>query len=438
MTERLGSPQWSCPARGSPPRPTTTSGATAIGLDLDDRRGRDDRGARALAQPPEVRGERRAAPVPHAASSADRRRRRAAPWVTLDGIFYQGDVWLDGAYLGDPEGYFFPHSFDITDSPARRRTRPRRRGHVLAAARPSRRRNITGVLQQSEWFDRVVQPGRAVATGAALRHRAGAHRPAPGALPRRRRAARPPPPRRRGSTATPSGRCVIRTIVDGSPTPRPTHGAGERRERARVDASTSPTRRCGGRARSATSRSPRSRSRSSSTASSATAGQRRTGLRQVSWDDWVCSVNGERLFLKGANLLPTSSDLADADAGADRATTSSRRSTSGSTCSACTATSPPPASTTPPTSSACCCCRTSRCSGATPDRFARRRSTRPAALVDSLGHHPSIVQWSAHDDPTLSSIAPQASNPAEGRPAGCARRRASSCRRGTSRCSTAG
>ena len=24
-------------------------------------------------------------------------------------------MWLDGAYLGDPEGYFFPHSFDITD-----------------------------------------------------------------------------------------------------------------------------------------------------------------------------------------------------------------------------------------------------------------------------------------------------------------------------------
>ena len=40
--------------------------------------------------------------------------------------------------------------------------------------------------------------------------------------------------------------------------------------------------------------------------------QRRTGLRQVSWDDWVCSVNGERLFLKGANLLPTSSDFAGA------------------------------------------------------------------------------------------------------------------------------
>ena len=35
-------------------------------------------------------------------------------WVTLDGVFYQADVFLDGAYLGDPEGYFFPHSFDIT------------------------------------------------------------------------------------------------------------------------------------------------------------------------------------------------------------------------------------------------------------------------------------------------------------------------------------
>jgi beta-mannosidase len=23
-------------------------------------------------------------------------------WVTFDGVFYQADVWLDGAYLGDP------------------------------------------------------------------------------------------------------------------------------------------------------------------------------------------------------------------------------------------------------------------------------------------------------------------------------------------------
>lgn len=34
-------------------------------------------------------------------------------FVTLHGVFYQADVWLD-VHLGDPEGYFAPHSFDIT------------------------------------------------------------------------------------------------------------------------------------------------------------------------------------------------------------------------------------------------------------------------------------------------------------------------------------
>ena len=32
-------------------------------------------------------------------------------FVELDGVFYQADVWLDGAYLGDPEGYFI--AFDL-------------------------------------------------------------------------------------------------------------------------------------------------------------------------------------------------------------------------------------------------------------------------------------------------------------------------------------
>ena len=31
----------------------------------------------------------------------------------------------------------------------------------------------------------------------------------------------------------------------------------------------------------------------------------RTGLREVAMHDWIFSVNGERLFLKGANLAPT-------------------------------------------------------------------------------------------------------------------------------------
>src|SRR5438270_13068091 len=35
-------------------------------------------------------------------------------WLVLDGLFYMGDVWLDGSYVGDTEGYFFPHTFEIT------------------------------------------------------------------------------------------------------------------------------------------------------------------------------------------------------------------------------------------------------------------------------------------------------------------------------------
>ncbi len=36
-------------------------------------------------------------------------------WLNFAGICQQGDVWLDGAYVGDTEGYFVPHSFEITD-----------------------------------------------------------------------------------------------------------------------------------------------------------------------------------------------------------------------------------------------------------------------------------------------------------------------------------
>jgi beta-mannosidase len=88
-------------------------------------------------------------------------------FVTLDGIFYQADVWLDGAYLGDPEGYFFPHTFDIT-SLSRLASE-----HVLAievACPPERNREskraITGVMQNWNAMDPTWNPGGILATGA--------------------------------------------------------------------------------------------------------------------------------------------------------------------------------------------------------------------------------------------------------------------------------
>lgn len=81
-------------------------------------------------------------------------------WLRLDGIFYQGDVWLDGGYVGDPEGYFFPHKYEITEALAARTD------HLLgievtcsAQRDPKAKRNITGVFQHDDSLDPDANPG---------------------------------------------------------------------------------------------------------------------------------------------------------------------------------------------------------------------------------------------------------------------------------------
>jgi beta-mannosidase len=81
-------------------------------------------------------------------------------FLTFDGIFYQGDVWLDGEYLGDTEGYFFSHTFEVTAAVAARRQ------HVLAVevacSRPSdltAKRNLTGIFQHWDCIDPDWNPG---------------------------------------------------------------------------------------------------------------------------------------------------------------------------------------------------------------------------------------------------------------------------------------
>ncbi|MBI2704434.1 MAG: hypothetical protein HYX32_03975 [Actinobacteria bacterium] len=81
-------------------------------------------------------------------------------WLVVDGAMYTSDVWLDGAYLGDTEGYFFPHTFEITEQ---LRERP---DHVLAmeiACPPpgdlAHKRNLTGVFQHWDLIDLSWNPG---------------------------------------------------------------------------------------------------------------------------------------------------------------------------------------------------------------------------------------------------------------------------------------
>jgi beta-mannosidase len=81
-------------------------------------------------------------------------------WLTFDGLFYQGDQWLDGSYLGDTEGYFMPHTFEFTDQ-LRARSDHTLALEVTCAPQTDRthKRNITGVFQHWDNLDPDWNPG---------------------------------------------------------------------------------------------------------------------------------------------------------------------------------------------------------------------------------------------------------------------------------------
>jgi beta-mannosidase len=248
--------------------------------------------------------------------------------LTFDGIFYQGDVWFDGEYLGDTEGYFFPHTFEVT-GPLTART-----DHVVAVEvachRPSdlkAKRNLTGVFQHWDCIDPEWNPGgiwapvRIDTTGpvrmsslkvlcreansdratldleaeleshdpidvvvftevrrkgeeaVAVDHREDQALAAGNNLVRWRVAVERPDlwwPRALGGQPLYDVAVEIRLVssIGGLGT----EGSGDLSDRRAVT----------------------------------------TGLRQIQVRDFIATVNGERLFLKGANCAPTNRALADA------------------------------------------------------------------------------------------------------------------------------
>jgi beta-mannosidase len=82
-------------------------------------------------------------------------------FLTFEGVFYYGDVWLDGAYLGATEGYFAPHTFEISEAVHSGET-----DHLLAVEvgcpRESDRRAkrmVTGVFSHWDALDPEWNPG---------------------------------------------------------------------------------------------------------------------------------------------------------------------------------------------------------------------------------------------------------------------------------------
>jgi beta-mannosidase len=81
-------------------------------------------------------------------------------WLVMDGIFYQSDVWLDGSYLGDTEGYFFPHAFEVTSALEERSTHLL--GLEVVCGRTTKRRDkraLTGVFGNWDCIDPAFNPG---------------------------------------------------------------------------------------------------------------------------------------------------------------------------------------------------------------------------------------------------------------------------------------
>ncbi len=265
----------------------------------------------------------------HPTQAAWGRRRH---WLTLDGLFYQGDVWLDGAYVGDTEGYFFPHTYEVTE-PLAARTE-----HLLgveATCSPPgdlrAKRNLTGVLQHWDCLDPDWNPGgiwrpvRITETG-------------PVCIKRLRVTCR-------GATAESAQvlfdaeldadvatGVTLRTTVGGvdheleqplaagenqvdwrvtvaSPALWWPHALGDQPlHDVRVEVHVT-----GGAEEGDVVE------RAEATDGDVGGGpshvvERRIGLRQVALSNWVLSVNGERLFLKGSNHGPTRHDLGAASA----------------------------------------------------------------------------------------------------------------------------
>lgn len=241
-------------------------------------------------------------------------------WLVLDGIFYQGDVWLDGGYVGATEGYFFHHTFEVTEALAARSE------HALALeviCTPqldrAAKRNLTGVFQHWDCHDRDRNPG-------------GIWRPVRLEETGPVRFRRPSMICTEASEATATvaiaavvdtleaGTVELRTVVTraGEATPlveqRADHplAAGENQVEWSISV-TDPARwwpwSLGDQPLHDVTIEVRTEGGDVSHRVT-----RRLGFRTVELRNWIAHVNGERLFLKGSNQGPTRQALAEATA----------------------------------------------------------------------------------------------------------------------------
>jgi beta-mannosidase len=233
-------------------------------------------------------------------------------WLVLDGLFYQGDVWLDATYLGDTEGYYIPHAFEVTNA-LHHQTEHLLAVEVACARAEDRtaKRNLTGVFQHWDCLDPDWNPGgiwrsvRLEETGllridrlrvlcaeateerAVLSIRCSIDAAAAG--PARVQTTVGPVDHEADHTLAAGENRLAWNVVVERPRLWWPHALGEQPlydVRVSVFAGGQPE--------------------------PSHALDVRTGLRQVRMQHWIFHVNGERLFLKGSNQGPTRMALGEA------------------------------------------------------------------------------------------------------------------------------
>ena len=317
-------------------------------------------------------------------------------WLTFDGLFYQGDVWLDGGYLGDTEGYFLPHTFEVTDQLRGRAEHVLAVEAACAAEQPGTpKRNLTGAFQASSYLDPTWNPGgiwrpvRLDETGPV--RIAGLRVVCREASPERAVVAL------RATLDSDAPRTVRLRSELGALDHDQTHplAAGENTLEWTVTVERPDLwwpRALGNPVLHDVTVAVRLDDLPSDER------QLRTGLRSVRLRRWICAVNGERLFLKGANQGPTRMALAEAtpdelradvawalDAGLDLLRLHAHVSR--------------PELYDAADEQGLLLWQDMPLLGGYA-RGVRRAAARQAReAVDLLGHHPSIAVWCGHDEP---------------------------------------
>jgi len=317
-------------------------------------------------------------------------------FLRFEGIAYQGDVWLDGSYLGPTEGSFVPHQMEVT-GPARNRSE-----HLLAVevacppvGDPDAKRTLTGSTQSGRGIPDgnpggIIGPVRLHETGpvailharvvcsrateavATLALRAVVHSDRPRAAVLHTRVLGIDH-RHRQPLAGGENRVEWTVRV-----PRPTlWWPAEMGDQPLHDVDLTVATEDG---------------------RTSDAVVRRTGFRSVQMRHHVWSVNGERLFLRGAILPPLDVDLARVTAVSAAEDLATARTVGLNLLRVVGHVSSPHLYDEADRTGMLLWQDAPLTGGY--HRGIRSQATRQAReMVDLLGHHPSIVVWCGHDAP---------------------------------------